>query len=192
MSKVRVLVGTRKGAFVLTADGKRRNWNVSGPHFGGWEVYHIKGSPADPNRLYASQSNAWFGQIIQRSNDAGQTWETMGNQFAYAGEVGNHSWYDGTPHPWEFKRVWDLEPSLADPDTVYAGAEDAALFRTTDGARTWQELPGLRRHSSASSWAPGAGGLCLHTILMNADDPARMMVAISAAGVFRSEDNAES
>jgi photosystem II stability/assembly factor-like uncharacterized protein len=192
MSKVRVLVGTRKGAFILTSDGKRRKWDVSGPHFGGWEIYHIKGSAADPNRLYASQSNGWFGQIIQRSNDGGATWETMDNKFVYEGEAGNHLWYDGTPRPWEFKRIWDLEPSPSDPDTVYAGAEDAALFRTTDGGRSWHELTGLRRHSSASSWAPGAGGLCLHTILMDPNDSARMMVAISAAGVFRSHDGAAS
>ena len=73
MSGVRVLVGTRKGAFVLTSDAKRKQWDVSGPHFGGWEIYHLKGSAADPNRLYASQSSGWFGQIIQRSNDGGKT-----------------------------------------------------------------------------------------------------------------------
>ena len=135
MSKVRVLVGTRKGAFVLESDGKRQKWDISGPHFGGWEMYHIKGSPADPNRLYASQSTGWFGQVIQRSNDGGKTWEPVGNKFVYDGVPGTHQWYDGTPHPWEFKRVWHLEPSLTDPDTVYAGVEDAALFRSTDGGQ---------------------------------------------------------
>ena len=169
MSGVRVLVGTRKGAFVLTSDAKRSKWDVSGPHFGGWEIYHMKGSPADPNRLYASQSTGWFGQLMQRSNDGGKTWEPVGNKFAYDGETGTHQWYDGTPHPWEFKRVWHLEPSLTDPDTVYAGVEDAALFRTTDGGQTWHELPGLRTHGTGSSWAPGAGGLCLHTIVLDPD-----------------------
>ena len=120
MSGVRVLVGTKKGAFVLTADGKRDKWNIAGPLFGGWEIYHLKGSPADPNRLYASQSSGWFGQVIQRSDDGGQSWEAVGNQFAYDGTPGTHLWYDGTQHPWEFKRVWHLEPSLSDPDTVYA------------------------------------------------------------------------
>src|ERR1039458_9752007 len=154
MSKVRVLVGTRKGAFVLSSDGKREQWEIAGPHFGGWEIYHVKGSPADPNRLYASQSSGWFGQLIQRSNDGGLTWEPVGNKFVYDGVPGTHQWYDGTPHPWEFKRVWHLEPSLTDPDTVYAGVEDAALFRSTDGGQTWQELPGLRRHGSAPTPAP--------------------------------------
>src|SRR5450631_2214670 len=158
MSKVRVLVGTRKGAFVLSADGKRENWNVSGPHFGGWEMYHVKGSPADPDRLYASQSSAWFGQVIQRSKDGGVTWEPVGNKFAYAGVPGTHQWYDGTAHPWEFKRVWHLEPSLTDPDTVYAGVEDAAMFKTADAGKTWQELPGLRG-AKGRLWQPGAGGM---------------------------------
>ncbi|MEX2671169.1 MAG: hypothetical protein WD294_03550 [Phycisphaeraceae bacterium] len=188
MSSIRVLIGTRKGAFVLTSDGDRKHWDVRGPLFGGWEMYHLKGSPADPNRIYASQSVDWFGQQIQRSDDGGETWEPVGNKFIYEGEPGTHQWYDGTPHPWEFKRVWHLEPSLTDPDTVYAGVEDAAIFRTTDGGQTWHELPGLRQHNSGPRWAPGAGGMCLHTIIQDPTDPARLFVAISAAGTFRTED----
>jgi hypothetical protein len=172
----------------LTSDAKRDRWSVSGPFFGGWEIYHMKGSPVDPNRLYASQSSGWFGQVIQRSNDGGQTWEPAGNQFAYDGVPGTHQWYDGTPHPWEFKRVWHLEPSLTDPDVIYAGVEDAALFRSTDGAQTWHELPGLRGHGSGSKWAPGAGGMCLHTILIDPTNANRMYVAISSAGAFRTDD----
>jgi photosystem II stability/assembly factor-like uncharacterized protein len=188
MSRVRVLVGTRKGAFVLEADGARTRWDVSGPHFGGWEVYHLKGSPADPNRVWASQSTGWFGQLIQRSDDGGRTWEPVGNEFAYGGPTGTHLWYDGTPHPWEFARVWHLEPARDDPETVWAGVEDAALFRSADGGRTWAELPGLRTHPSASQWMPGAGGLCLHTILLDPRDAGRIFVAISSAGAFRSDD----
>ena len=188
MSRVRVLVGTRKGAFVLTADGKRDQWQVSGPHFAVWEIYHVKGSPADQDRLYASQSSGWFGQVIQRSDDGGRTWEPIDSKFAYDGEVGQHQWYDGTPRPWQFTRVWHLEPTADDPDTVYAGVEDAALFRTVDGGRTWQELPGLRTHPSAPNWAPGAGGMCLHTIILDPSDTRRMYTAISAAGAFRSDD----
>jgi photosystem II stability/assembly factor-like uncharacterized protein len=191
MSGVRVLVGTRKGAFILTSDGKRERWDVSGPHFGGWEIYHVKGSPVDPNRLYASQSSSWFGQTMQRSNDAGKTWETVGNKFMYDGVPGTHQWYDGTPHPWEFKRVWHLEPSLTDPDTAYAGVEDAALFKTTDGGQTWSELSGLRGHGTGPKWSPGAGGMCLHTILIDPTNHSRIYVAISAAGAFRSDDGGE-
>jgi hypothetical protein len=212
MSGVRLLVGTRKGSFVLTADGKRERWEVSGPHFAGWEIYHVKGSPVDPNRLYASQTSAWFGQIIQRSDDGGKTWIQPGtapgeptttpegmpkgesNKFDYdtSPETGKplttHMWYDGTQHPWEFKRVWHLEPSLTDANTVYAGVEDAALFRTTDGGESWQELAGLRGHDSGPKWQPGAGGMCLHSIILDGKNPERIFVAISAAGAFRTDD----
>ena len=211
MTAVRLLVGTKKGAFILTADGKRKKWSVSGPHFAGWEIYHIKGSPVDPNRIYASQTSSWFGQIIQRSDDGGKTWHQPGsanepstnssgmprgesNKFVYdtSAETGKplttHQWYDGTQHPWEFARVWHLEPSLSDADTVYAGVEDAALFRTTDGGHTWHELAGLRGHESGPRWQPGAGGMCLHTIVLDPRNPERIFVAISAAGAFRSND----
>jgi hypothetical protein len=190
MSGVRVLVGTRKGAFIMTSDARRKDWDIRGPEFAGWEIYHIKGSPADPNRLYASQSSGWFGQVIQRSNDGGQTWEPTGNEFAYEGNPGTHQWYDGTQHPWEFTRVWKLEPSPTDPDTVYAGVEDAALFKSSDGGKTWQELAGLRS-AKGSLWAPGAGGMCLHTILLDPNHPERIFTAISAAGAFRSDDGGQ-
>lgn len=187
MNKVRVLVGTRKGAFILTSDARRARWEISGPHFAGWEIYHMKGSPADPNRIYASQSTGWFGQLIQRSDDGGVTWQPVGNDFKYDGATTTHQWYDGTQHPWEFKRVWHLEPSPTDPDTVYAGAEDAALFKSTDGGRSWHELSGLRS-AKGPLWQPGAGGMCLHTILLDPGDPNRIFTAISAAGAFRTDD----
>jgi BNR/Asp-box repeat len=209
MSKIRVLVGTKKGAFLLSADGKREKWDVSGPFFTGWEVYHLKGSPRDPDRIYASQTSGWFGQIIQRSDDGGKTWHQPGtppgeatttpqggpkgesNKFVYdtaAAPLTTHQFYDGTQHPWEFKRVWHLEPSLTDPDTVYAGIEDAAIFRSTDGGKSWNELPGLRGHGTGPKWQPGAGGMCLHTIILDPSNPNRIWIAISAAGAFRTDD----
>jgi photosystem II stability/assembly factor-like uncharacterized protein len=189
MGGVRVLVGTRKGAFILTSDEKRKNWEINeAPLFAGWEMYHLKGSPVDPNRLYASQSSGWFGQQMQRSDDGGKTWESVGNEFAYDGVPGTHQWYDGTPHPWEFKRVWHLEPSLTCADTVYAGVEDAAIFKSTDAGQTWSELSGLRTHTSGNTWMPGAGGLCLHTIVLDKNDENKMYIAISAAGAFRTDD----
>jgi len=212
MSSVRVLVGTKKGAFILTSDGKRQKWDVNGPLFAGWEIFHMKGSLADPKRIFVSQTSGWFGQIIQRSDDGGKTWSMPGtpsedqlnkvfgmpagesNKFVYdtSPETGKplttHQWYDGTQHPWEFKRVWHIEPSLNDADTVYAGVEDAALFRSTDGAKNWHEVAGLRGHGTGPKWQPGAGGMCLHTILLDPSNPQRMFIAISAAGAFRTDD----
>ncbi|MGO4514667.1 WD40/YVTN/BNR-like repeat-containing protein [Terriglobus sp. 2YAB30_2] len=188
MSTVRLLVGTRKGGFVLTSDGKRQDWTVEGPFFAGWEIYHMKGSPVDPNRIWASQSSGWSGQVLQRSDDGGKTWTVAGNKFLYEGEAGTHQWYDGTPHPWEFKRVWHLEPSLSCADTVFAGVEDAAMFKTTDGGTTWSELPELRKHGTGKDWQPGAGGMCLHSIVIDPTDEQRMFIAISAAGAFRTDD----
>ena len=210
MSEVRVLVGTKKGAFVLTADGKRDKWDVSGPFFAGWEIYHMKGSPVDPDRIYVSQTSGWFGQILQVSEDGGKTWFQPGvkaeeagppawppkisNRFMYdtSEETGKklttHQWYDGTQHPWEFKRVWHLEPSYTDAKTVYAGVEDAALFKSTDGGESWQELSGLRGHGTGPDWSPGAGGMGLHTIILDPADPDRIYIAISAAGAFRTDD----
>jgi hypothetical protein len=188
MGQVRVLVGTSKGLFVLTSDEGRERWTVDGPHFGGWQAMHAKGSPADPDRVWASTWTDWHGQVMQRSDDGGRTWQAVDNHFAYEGEAGTHQWYDGTPHPWDFKRVWHLEPSHDDPDTVYAGVEDAALFRSTDAGASWIELSGLRRHSTGGIWQPGAGGLCLHTIVLDPSRPDRIFVAISAAGAFRSDD----
>ena len=138
MSKVRVLVGTRKGAFILSSDGKREKWDICGPHFAGWEIYHLKGSPADPNRIYASQTSGWFGQIIQtvrrrrqdvasagidcrtnrpsrgKAGRARATSSSMTHRTQTGKPLTTHQWYDGTQHPWEFKRVWHLEPSLTE------------------------------------------------------------------------------
>ena len=210
MSKVRVLVGTRKGAFILSSDGKREKWEVSGPFFAGWEIYHMKGSPVNPERVYVSQTSGWFGQLFQASDDGGKTWYQPGvktedaappqwppvksNRFVYDSSdatgkpLTTHQWYDGTQHPWEFKRVWHVEPSLADPNTVYAGVEDAAIFRSTDGGANWSEMPGLRGHGTGPQWQPGAGGMCLHTIILDPKNPERMFIAISAAGAFRTDD----
>jgi hypothetical protein len=214
MSKVRVLAGTRKGGFILESDGKRDKWEVTGPHFAGWEIYHMKGSPVDPDRIYASQTSGWFGQLFQSSTDGGKTWFQPGagdgqdamaafpnkapNKFVYdtSAESGapltTHQWYDGTQRPWEFKRLWHIEPSLTEAGTVYAGVEDAAIFRSTDGGASWQELSGLRGHGTGPKWQPGAGGMCLHTIILDPKNPDRMFIAISAAGAFRTDDGGKS
>jgi photosystem II stability/assembly factor-like uncharacterized protein len=171
----------------------------------------MKGSPVNPERVYVSQTSGWFGQLFQASDDGGKTWYQPGvkpedaaaasqwppvksNRFVYDSSdatgkpLTTHQWYDGTQHPWEFKRVWHVEPSLADPNTVYAGVEDAAIFRSTDGGANWSEMPGLRGHGTGPQWQPGAGGMCLHTIILDPSNPDRMYIAISAAGAFRTDD----
>src|SRR6266496_3906801 len=207
MSGVRVLVGTRKGAFILTADGARKRWKVSGPHFAGWEIYHMKGSPVDPSRIYASQTSGWFGQIIQRSDDGGKKWNTPGsspeelkspdgmskgesNKFVYDGVPGTHQWYDGTQHPWEFKRVWHLEPSLHDPEHVYAGVEDAALFESKDGGTTWKPI----KHGLHSEYIPDPAaevGHCVHRIAMHSSRPNTLFMQ-KHWDVMRSDDGGDS
>ena len=189
MSSVRVLVGTRKGAFVLESDGKRQEWTINGPHFAGWEIYHLKASPADPNRIYASQSSSWFGQIVQRSDDGGRTWNPVGNRFVYDGTPGTHQWYDGTPHPWEFARVWHFEPSLHDPDTRLRRCRRCRALsldrRRAKLGRAWQGCARTRRPIRGNR-APAACA-CTRSSSIRAI-PDRIICAISAAGAFRSDD----
>jgi photosystem II stability/assembly factor-like uncharacterized protein len=158
MSRVRVLVGTQKGAFVLSSDGKRDRWDVGGPHFPGCEIAHVTGSPALPSRLYASQIAGPSGMQIQRSENGGTTWEPLGTM----------------PVP-----VWHLAASFTDPDTVYATSEDAALLRSTDAGESWDELPALRER--------GAGAGAQATLLLDPSNPARIYAALKA-GAFRSDD----
>lgn len=176
MSKVRVLVGTKKGAFICESDGARRNWKIEGPLFAGWEIYHMKGSPVDPDRIFASQTSGWFGQIIQRSDDGGKTWNPPGskpeelvnemgwpqgesNKFVYAGVPGTHRWYDGTAHPWEFKEGLAHRTFAERPErgagrcrrrrTVQVDGRGRFLDRTgrTPYAHDWRELATRsRRH----------------------------------------------
>src|SRR5574337_431095 len=170
MSSVRLLIGTKKGAFILTSDGTRKRWEDGGkswnpPGTTPEDLMGQDGMPKGESNMFLYDSSAEPGQPLT-----------------------THQHYDGTQRPWEFKRVWHLEPSLTDPDTVYAGVEDAALFKSVDGGRTWQELAGLRGHGSGPRWHPGAGGMCLHTILLDPSDSRRMFIAISAAGAFRTDD----
>jgi hypothetical protein len=198
---VKYLHGTSSGRYAqrrVQTDGGRQARKVGCQRavFCGLGDVSLERVATDPNRIYASQTSGWFGQLIQRSDDGGTTWHQPGtplgeaaspglpkvasNKFVYDGsaETGTplttHQFYDGTQHPWEFKRVWPLEPSLTDSDSVYAGVEDAALFRSTDGGQTWHELPGLRGHGTGPKWQPGGGGMCLHTIILDPSDPQRM------------------
>ena len=168
-----------------------------GPAFFGVEIYHLKGSPVNPDRIYCSQSSGWYGQILQRSDDGGKTWHQPGtpvgeapapgggppkaasNKFVYdtTEETGKplttHQFYDGTQHPWEFKRVWHLEPSLTEADTVYAGIEDAALFKSTDGGETWKELSGAARARNRAASGNREREECACTRYVGRSDPSR-------------------
>ena len=204
MSTVRVLVGTKKGAFILTADGARKNWTVAGPHSPAGRCTTSKDrrpipTASTPRRRAAGSgrsSNARMTAAKRGIRPAQSPRDLMGpdgmpkgqsNMFNYEGSVGTHKWYDGTQHPWEFKRVWHIEPSLTDPDTAYAGVEDAAIFKTTDGGKTWKEMPTLRS-AKGNLWQPGAGGMAVHTIILDPRNPQRIYIAISAAGAFRTDD----
>ena len=210
MSRVRVLVGTRKGAFILDVGRQARKVGRQRPAFRGLGDVSPQGIAgrseshlrlanqrlvrADNSALRRRRQNLEQPGTPPGEAPAPGPPKAASNKFVYdaSAETGKplttHQWYDGTQHPWEFKRVWHLEPSLTDPDTVYAGVEDAALFRSTDGGENWQELSGLRGHGTGPKWQPGAGGMCLHTIILDPSNPQRMFIAISAAGAFRTDD----
>jgi photosystem II stability/assembly factor-like uncharacterized protein len=168
---VLVLVGTRKGLFLLRAED-RSDWSVEGPLLKGMEVYHAIRDPRD-GTLYAA-TNFFGGGTVHRSADGGENWER-------AEEL-------GLPEASELKlnATWHVEPG-GDSD-LWLGGDPGVLFRSSDGGRTWEANDALLTHATRDKWNPGAGGMCLHSINVDADDPNRMVIGISAAGVFRSED----
>src|ERR1700674_767365 len=178
-SRIRVLVGTRKGAFVFTSDARRRSWKHDGPHFAGQSVYHFLGDARDGRpALFAAVSSNWFGSDIHRSYDQGRKWQPTRGGLRFAEDSGLST-----------KCVWHIRPGRQEePGVVYAGVDPAGLFKSADGGESWSEVPGLNRHPTRSRWTPGAGGLIVHTVLLDPENAQRMYVGISAAGVFRSDD----
>ena len=176
---VQLLVGTRKGGFILRSDARRKNWKIEGPLFRGLQVHHFIRDPRDGARtLFAATFSDWFGCDIQRSTDGGRSWLRTEGGVRYAEDAGL-----------SVKCVWHIRPGRAsERGVVYAGVDPAGLFRSEDGGVTWSEVRGLNRHATRSKWNPGAGGLIVHTIVLDPAEPKRMYVAISAAGVFRSDD----
>lgn len=173
-----VLVGTRKGAFIFRSDARRKTWALDGPHFAGFNVHHFILDPRDREALYAATYTEWWGADIQRSRNWGRTWRRTKGGVRYEKESGL-----------SVKCAWHIRPGRAgEPGVVYAGVDPAGLFRSEDGGAAWDEVRGLNRHPTRKQWAPGAGGLIVHTILLDPINLQRMFVAISAAGVFRSDD----
>ncbi len=174
--RVLVLVGTKKGAFILESDAKRRDWSLRGPFCETWPIHHMVADPAS-GTLYAAGGNEWFGPAIWRSTDLGASWTHSSQGLTYA------------PGASPIKAAWSLAVGA---DALYAGVEPAGLFRSTDQGETWQHLEGLQHHPSRPDWNPGGAGLILHSLLLHPTDPAQIWVGISAAGVFHSADGGQS
>jgi len=194
---VTVLVGTTKGAFLVSGGADRFGWTVTGPHCGGWPINHVIGDP-ETGTLWAGGGGDWHGAGVWRSEDGGETWEltklTKGSMDEWAANDPDFAamigWKD-TPPPFDdkFSQIWSLHYAHG---TLYAGTKPARLLASKDGGRTWGHLEGLANHPSADSWSPGAAGLVLHTIVSDPSDPAKMWIGISAAGVFATEDGGAS
>ena len=173
--RVLILLGTKKGAFILESDGERRSWALSGPFCDTWPMNHVSADPVT-GTIYGGGGNEWFGPAVWKSGDLGATWTHSSDGLAYqAGQ---------TP----VKAVWSVVPAGG---SIYAGVEPAGLFRSDDGGKSWHHVAGLRDHPSRPNWQPGAGGLILHSLVLDPDDEKRVWVAISAAGVFHTEDGGE-
>ncbi len=173
MTHVQLLVGTKKGAFILDSDQERKDWSIKGPMGEGWPTHDLIVEPSS-GTIYAATGNAWYGPAVWRSDDGGSTWTHSSAGMTY-GDTGP-----------KITTVWSLATGL--DGTVYAGVEEAGLFKSTDRGETWQHVEGLTNHPSRPTWGPGAGGLILHTIVPHPTDPNRMWVGISAVGVFETSD----
>lgn len=175
-TRVLVLLGTKKGAFILESDGDRRSWELRGPFCDTWPMNHVIADPAT-GTIYGAGGNEWFGPAVWKSTDLGATWTHSSNGLAYAaGE---------TP----IRSAWSLSRSAG--GRLYAGVEPAGLFRSDDGGETWQHVAGLRDHPSRPHWQPGGGGLILHAVVPHPEDERQIWVAISTGGVFHSSDGGE-
>jgi hypothetical protein len=177
-----LLVGTSKGIFCFWSDLKRRDWQMTGPHLRGWEVYSVLGDSRHGQRIFAGTHHRSGGATIQVSEDFGQTWEPVEKGPSYPKESG-----------FQLNRFWQLAPGApSEPETLYAGAEEAGLFVSRDRGANWDEVSTLTAHPTRPGWEPGAGGMGLHTIIVDPTNPRRMWVAMSSVGVFRTDDGGES
>lgn len=174
--ETRLLAGTRKGLFLITSPD-RRSWAVNGPFLAGKEVNHAVFDSRN-DRIYATSNDAWFGCQVVWSDPTGDEWTPAARSPVFAKDSGR-----------KVERIWHIAPgATAQPDLLYAGVAPAALFVSEDGGMNWSEVAGLSEHETRERWQPGAGGLCLHSIVQDPSDTARMWVGISAVGVFRTDD----
>jgi len=174
--RIEVLVGTKKGAFILDSDATRQQWRVRGPFVDGWPVHHLV--RAGDGALYAGAGSPWYGATVFRSDDNGETWSQSSAGLTYG---------DDGP---KVTNIWHLAPT-PDGRTIYAGVEPAGLFRSDDRGDTWTHVAGLREHPSQPEWQPGNGGLILHSIALDPQDPKHMWVGISSVGAFETTDGGE-
>ena len=194
--KVRILLGTRKGTYVVEGNRRRRDWKIGSVAHSGNEVYHVVADPRHPGDLYAAVNNAFWGPTVQRSRDWGKTWTEIATpltplQKDREPELDESS--PTTPVPRPLNNLWHIEPGLpSEPDVLYLGADPHLLFRTRDRGESWEPIPSINDHPDKKKWAPGAGGACLHTILIDPRDPRLLYVGLSAVGTFRSEDGGQS
>jgi hypothetical protein len=195
-SKVRILVGTRKGTYVVEGDTKRRKWKVGPVAHEGYEVYNVVADPRHPGDLYAAVNSAFWGPAVHRSRNWGKTWKEIATPLTPSGKDRKPLFNEAdptTPVPRPLNNLWRIEPGLpSDPNTLYLGADPHLLFRTSDLGASWEPIDSINNHPAKKDWAPGAGGACLHTILLDPRDSRRLYIGLSAVGTFRSEDGGES
>ena len=179
---VLVILGTRKGCFILSSDKSRRKWALTGPYCAGSEVFHAVYDPREGGRVFAAVNQTVWGSEVQFSHDLGGSWSTAKEQPHFSGDDGR-----------TVNRLWHIEPGReSEPGILYIGVEPAALFKTEDSGDTWQEVPGLSDHPTRDKWQPGLGGLCLHSMVLDSADWDRAWIGISAVGVFGTADGGRS
>ena len=194
--RIRILVGTRKGTYIVAGDGRRKKWTVGPVAHEGSEIYHVVADPRHPGELYAAVNSDFWGPMVQRSKNWGKTWKEIATPLTPGGKDRKPEINDQDPtapvkRP--LRNVWHIEPGpVSDPDTLYLGADPHLFFRTSDRGSSWEPMESINQHPSRKDWSPGAGGPCLHTILLDPRDPRRIYLGMSAVGTFRSEDAGQS
>ena len=193
---MRILVGTRKGTYVVVGDTGRTRWKMTPVAHEGDEVFHVVADPRHPGDLYAAVNNQFWGPEVQRSRNGGKTWKEIATPLNPPRKERTFQMNESEPSapvPRPVNNLWHIEPSLAsEPDTLYLGADPHLLFRSTNLGASWEPIEAINNHPSHKEWTPGFGGACLHTILIDPREPKRLYIGLSSVGTFRSEDGGAS